>query len=134
LASLDGLERIHSVAKTYGLRPSDLVESQDWTALRKFRFDEAVLLAGMYAERRATEEARSLAEETKEAPRDENGYIVGQHEASDAGLPAHARQVAAGAVPAARGPRSLPQGARTPEIDLMTGTLVGGVVPYIGDD
>ena len=95
----------------YSQRPSSFVESEDWTALRRFRFDEAVMIAGIYAERRANEEARASTEDEAQV-----------HDAnSPSGRQPSAR---AGAV----------QAGHKPEIDLATGTFMSGVIPFIGND
>ena len=109
------MERLHHVAKTYGQLPHQLVESEDWTKLRRFRFDEAVLIAGANAERRANDEARREAEESNnEAPR--------------SGLSAHGPD--RGGVQSGSGNAR----SRVPEIDMGSGEFIGGVIPFIGKD
>jgi len=102
------------------LRPSSLIESETWTALRKFRFDEATLVAGTYAERRAQDEARAEAELQKELGQDGRR----PYPAFGEGSPQEQNGPASpGRVP-----------AKAPELSLDTGKLTSGTIPFIGPD
>lgn len=103
------------------MRPSSLVESDEWTALRKFRLDEAVLVAGTHAERRAQEEARAEAEAQKDLGEGIRGQTVafGEGSTRDQNGPASPGRL---------------QPPKAPELSLDTGKLTSGTVPFIGRD
>ena len=89
------------------------MESEEWTALRKFNFDEAIFIAGISAERRTAAAAREEKEVDTLMVENRNN---------------HQGPRVAGAVPTG----STRPEAPLPEIDLSTGHLTGGRMPFIG--
>ncbi len=75
------MERLDFLAQRYSFVPSNYLrlEEDGWTDYERFCFDEAVALAGVYAEKRAYKRAREEAE-ADEARRPQSGLpIVDRH-------------------------------------------------------
>lgn len=121
-ASLSGLERLHRVAEAYGQLPHTLLD-EEFDDLSAFRFNEAVLIAGKSAEARVAREAHEAAKADAEieAPVTQGGGLP--YIGPSGGVRQQPGRVISG--PHRNGPE-------LPTVDIGSGELTSGVVPFIG--